>query len=401
MRLGEFVPLVAMMMSLVALSIDAMLPALPAIGRDLGVAHPNDAQLIVSALILGLGIGQLAYGPISDSIGRKPPIYAGLALFMLGSLLCAFATRFEVMLVGRVLQGLGVAGPRIVSVALVRDQFQGREMARVMSFVMAVFILVPTVAPAVGQAILLVAHWRAIFAAFLVMAATALCWFALRQPETLAPNRRTPFSLRGIAASVREVATNRVTIGYTMASGLIFVPFIGYLNSAQQIFQESYRVGTRFPAYFAVLALAIGTAALINARLVRRYGMRRLAQHAAGFLAAVSALFWVAAYGAGGAPPLWQLMAYFVAAFFCVGVLFGNLNAIAMEPLGHIAGVGAAVVGSLATFISVPLGALIGRAYDGTVLPLVGGFALFAAASLAAMRWVDRGPQQIRRPGRR
>lgn len=397
MRLGEFVPLVALMMSLVALSVDAMLPALPAIGRDLLVAHPNDPQLIVSALILGLAIGQLAYGPLSDSVGRKPAVYAGLALFMLGALLCAFATRFEVMLAGRLLQGLGVAGPRIISVALVRDQFQGREMARVMSFVMAVFILVPTVAPALGQAILLFANWRAIFATFLLIAVVALCWLALRQPETLPPSRRRPFSARGIAASVRQIVTNRVAIGYTIASGLIFVPFIGYLNSAQQIFQESYRVGVRFPAYFAVLALAIGAAAFINGRLVRRYGMRHLAQRAAALLTVASAAFWFAAYHGGGVPPLWQFMVYFIVAFFCVGMLFGNLNAIAMEPLGHIAGVGAAVVGSLATFISVPLGALIGRAYDGTVLPLVGAFALFAAASLAAMRWVDRSAAAARR----
>lgn len=390
LRLGEFVALVALLISLVALSIDAMLPALPAIAVDLGVAAGNRVQLVVMVLILGLGIGQLAYGPLSDSFGRKPAILAGLGLFMAGCLVSLLAASFEAMLLGRLLQGLGVAGPRIVVVALVRDCYRGRAMARVMSSVMAVFILVPTVAPALGQGIMVVASWRAIFATFLAIAALAAAWFALRQPETLPPERRAPLSARGVARGVAEVCAEPVALGHTLAAGLILAPFLGYLSSAQQIFQQTYRVGRAFPAYFAVLALAIGSASLVNSRLVMRLGMRRLARGAAGTLALLSALFWVHALGAGGVPALAALMAYLMAAFFCVGVLFGNLNAIAMEPLGHLAGVGAAVVGSLATAISVPLGTLVGHAYDGTVLGLVGAFAVFPAGALAAMRWAAR-----------
>ncbi|MCK5621972.1 MAG: MFS transporter, partial [Alphaproteobacteria bacterium] len=207
--IGEFVARTALMISLVALSIDAMLPALQEIGADLGVQRDNNAQLAISALFLGLAVGQMIYGPISDSTGRKPPIYFGFALFILGCLLSATATSFPIMLAGRFLQGLGAAGPRIVMIALVRDQYAGRAMARIMSLVMAVFILVPALAPGIGQGILLVAHWRAIFVVFLALALVSLVWFALRQPETLTAGLRAPFSVLRIARAIHETCTHR------------------------------------------------------------------------------------------------------------------------------------------------------------------------------------------------
>ena len=388
--LAEFVPMAALMISLVALSIDAMLPALPAIARDLRVANPNDTQLVVSALVLGLTLGQLVYGPMSDSLGRRPAILAGFALFAVGCTVCVLATSFPVMLLGRVLQGIGVAGPRVVTVALVRDQYEGREMARVMSFVMAVFILVPVLAPAAGQLVLTVANWRAIFAAFLALATTASVWFALRQPETLPTTARIPFTTARITASVREILTTPAALGYTVCTGLVFAPFLGYLSSAQQVFTTTYALGDRFPLYFAALALTIGSAAAVNARMVRRLGMRRLARAAAASLSVIAAASWLLAWRAGGVPPLAQFMACMAAAFFCVGILFGNLNALAMRPLGHIAGIGAAVVGALSTALAIPLGALLGRAYDGTVLALLAGFAIFAGAALLVMLAVER-----------
>ncbi len=343
-RLGEFVTLTALIISLVALSIDAMLPALQQIGGDLGVRRANDSQLIIPALFLGLAAGQMFFGPLSDSVGRKPAIYAGLVLFIFGCLLSILATSFPVMLAGRVLQGIGAAGPRTVTIALVRDRYEGRAMARIMSIVMAVFIVVPALAPGIGQVILMIAHWRAIFGFLLAVAAIALVWFGLRQPETLAPERRVSFSPSRIVLAVRETCVNRVALGYTIASGLIFGAFIGYLNSAQQIFQQQYGLGALFPLYFAALALAIGGASVVNARLVMRHGMRPLSGWALTVLSGISLAFLVAAYAAAGAPPLWALMAYMAVAFFCIGILFGNFNALAMEPLGHIAGVGAAVV---------------------------------------------------------
>ncbi len=389
--LGEFVPLMAMMISLVALSIDAMLPALPNIGQDLGLTTANDQQLVISALFLGLGVAQLVYGPLSDSIGRKPAIHSGYAIFVIGCLMSIYATTFEVMLVGRVLQGIGAAGPRIVCVALVRDQYEGREMARIMSFVMGVFILVPALAPAMGQGVIMISNWRAIFVAFLVMAFVAWLWFAKRQPETLPPERRVRFSFFVIWSGVRETFSNRIAFGYILVSGLVFGALVGYLSSAQQMFAVIYGITELFPAYFAVLALALGLASVINGRLVVRYGMRLLSSYAVIALTVVSAAFLLYVILIGGLPALWLNMAYFIVTFLCFGMLFGNINALAMEPLGHIAGVGAAVVGSMSTIISVPLGTVMGQMFDGTVLPLVGGFALMGVLAMAVMHWTERG----------
>ena len=391
LRTAEFVPLVGLLMSLVALAIDAMLPALPAIGSDFGVSRPNDVQLVIMSLFLGLGIGQLLFGPLSDSIGRKPAVHAGLVLFMIGCLVSIFAPTFEVMIAGRVLQGIGVAGPRIVTMALVRDQYEGRMMARLMSFAMAVFIMVPTIAPALGQGLLILGGWRAIFVTFLVISAIVFAWFALRQPETLPADKRRPFSPRAIGQAVGEIMRIRTALGYTIATGFVFAPFVAYLGSAQQIFQESYGTGALFPLYFGVLALSFGAGSIVNGRLVMKYGMRRLSKGAAGAIALISLVACPVAFVFDGLPPFWLFMCYLLSVFVSVSLLFGNLNALAMEPLGHIAGIGAAVIASLATFISVPLGGLVGQGFDGTMYTLIGAFAVSGLATLAAMRWAEGG----------
>lgn len=388
---GEFVVLMALLISLVALSIDAMLPALSEIGRDLGVAHVNDSQLVVTFLFVGLMVGQLVYGPLSDSIGRKRAIYAGLALYMSGCVLSTMAWNFEVMLAGRVLQGLGAAASRIVTIALVRDQYSGRAMARIMSLVMSIFIIVPALAPLLGQAILLVGSWRAIFGLLLTLSATGFVWFALRQPETLPPAKRKAFSLAAILRSVQEILRNRQSLGYMVCAGLVFGAFIGYLSSVAQIMQVQYALGTQFPFYFGSLALGIGAAGYTNSRLVMRFGMRRLTTIGLSVMGAASVIFFCVSFWQAGHPPLWSLMTWGMVNFFCFGMLMGNFNAMAMEPLGHIAGVGAGVVTSFTTISGVVLGTTIGQAYDGTVLPLIGGFALFGSTSLAVKLWVDSG----------
>lgn len=390
LRLGEFVSLMALMTSLVALSIDAMLPALSEIGRELGT-DPNRPQLVVSMLFLGLALGQFIYGPVSDSVGRKRPIYAGLALYLGGSLLCVFGQDFETMLAGRFLQGLGVAGPRIVTVALVRDQYEGRAMARIMSLIMAVFIIVPAIAPALGQGILEFAHWRAIFGLLLALSLIALTWFTLRQPETLPEARRRAWSLRHLASGLFETLRTRIALGYAVAAGTIFGGFIGYLTTAPQIFQQQYGMPKLFPLFFGLLSLAIGAAALLNARLVMRFGMQLLSRRALQVQCATSIGFAVAAWTVPGGLPLWAFMIWASIAFFCQGLLFGNFNAMAMEPLGHVAGIGAAMVGSVTSFLSLALGTAIGQAYDGTVVPLVGGFAVLGLLSLATVHWTRRG----------
>jgi DHA1 family bicyclomycin/chloramphenicol resistance-like MFS transporter len=387
--LVEFVVIISLMMSLTALSIDAMLPALPEIGADLQVQDANDRQLVVSAIFLGLAAGQLFFGPLSDRTGRKPAIYAGLLVYVAGSLVSIFAASFPILLVGRLLQGVGVSAPRAVGLALVRDRYEGRAMARIMSFVMTVFILVPMIAPTLGQAILLVSGWRSIFASFVLLAIIILIWFSLRMPETLARADRAPFSLRRIAAAMREIVSIRPALGFTIVAGLVSGAHLGYLNSAQQIFQEQYGLGRRFPLYFAAIALAIGLASLVNARLVLRLGMRALVRLALLAILALSAVAFGLTLMTAGQPPLLLFMGYLMLVFFCVGVLFGNLNALAMQPLGHVAGIGAAVVGSLSRFTSVPLGTFIGQRYDGTVLPLIIGLVILSALSLVIVRWVE------------
>ena len=386
---AEFISLTAMMMSLVALSVDTMLPALSVIGRDLGVIDNNSSQLIISLFFFGMASGQLLYGPVSDNTGRKPAIYMGYGLFITGCLLSLVATTFPVMLAGRFLQGFGTAGPRIVSIAIVRDRYEGRAMARVMSFVMTVFIIVPIIAPALGQGMLFLAGWRAIFASFLILALLTLVWFALRQPETLSMEKRVPFSYKQIIGTVMIIFRNRSAIGYTATAGLVFGFFLGYLNSAQQIFQEVYALGAEFPFYFAFLALSIGGASLCNARFVLHHTMHSLSHRALMSIGSLSAGFFLLALWNHGHPPLWTLMVYLFATFFGTGILFGNLNALAMESLGNIAGIGAGVVGSLSTFISLITGTAIGQSYNGSVLPLTAGFFMLSLASLATMRWAE------------
>ena len=368
-----------------------MLPALAQIGSDLNVQNANDRQLVISMIFLGLAVGQLFFGPLSDKTGRKPAIYAGLVCYMAGSLLSAFAISFPMMLFGRFLQGAGVSAPRAVTLALVRDQYEGRAMAQVMSFVMMVFILVPMIAPTLGQAILLFTGWRAIFGSFVLLAAIIMAWFALRQPETLATENRAPFSFKRIIKTTIEIIKIRPTLGYTVTAGLIGGAHLGYLNSAQQVFQEQYALGKLFPLYFAVIAFSIGLAFFLNARLVMRLGMRSLVRWSLLLIFGLSSAAFGMALFAAGQPPLWLLMAYFMMVFFCIGVLFGNLNSLAMEPLGHIAGVGAAVIGSLSTLITVLLGTMIGQSYNGTVLPLITGLGILSVLSIFVVRWADVG----------
>jgi DHA1 family bicyclomycin/chloramphenicol resistance-like MFS transporter len=387
--LGEFVGLMATLTALAALTIDMVLPALPAIGATLNVQRANDNQLVVSLLFLGFGVGQLLYGPLSDAVGRKPAAYAGLTLFTVGCLLSLVSSTFPVMLAGRLLQGVGVAGPRTITLALVRDRFEGRAMARVMSLITVVFILCPIVAPAIGQIILGVYGWRAIFGVYLAIGLVATVWFGVRQEETLPSHRRMPFSLGRMLAAVREVVTHRRSIGYTVASGYVFGAFVGYLSSAQQILQQQYSLGNQFPFYFAILAVAIGGASFLNASLVLRYGMQTLSTWSLRGIFVVSIVFSGFASASSGHPPLWTLMAYLMVSFFGIGLLFGNLNALAMQPLGHIAGTAAAVVGATSMLISLAFGTWIGQSYNGTVLPLVVGFAGLSACSILTTWWAE------------
>ena len=291
----------------------------------------------------------------------------------------------------RMLQGLGAAAPRIVGIALVRDGYEGRAMARIMSIVMAIFILVPALAPGIGQGVLLIADWRAIFGMLLAVAMVAFFWFATRQPETLAIANRRTFSFSSLWAGIYEAFGYRALVGYTVAVGIIFGAFLGYLSSAQQVFQVAYDTGRWFSVYFGIAALAIGAASIFNSRVVVRLGMRYMTWRGLIAMTSVSVVFFAFVLIHEGMPPFFTFMCWLLVSFFCIGILFGNFNALAMEPVGHMAGLGAAIIGAFSTIISLPLGWAIGAAFDGTVIPLVSGFAGLGILSLAVMWWTERG----------
>ena len=386
----EFIVLVALLNAMVAMSIDTMLPAIGAIAAELGAADPNSRQFIITSFFGGMTLGTLIYGPLSDSTGRKPAIYAGLVLYAVGSLLCLFSTGFTMMLLGRFVQGFGAASPRIVSIAMVRDGSAGAAMAKVMSFVMTVFMLVPILAPSIGQLVLFVASWRVIFAGFLVMGAIATVWLALRQEETLPRERRSRLSASALASAGWEVLRHPVAMGYTLATGCVFGSFISYLGTSQQIFAEQYDQGEFFAVWFGVFAVAIAIAMILNAKLVMRYGMRSLSKWALRASIVLSALFLLASLFMGGHPPLWMLGPYLFSNFFCCGILFGNYNAIALEPMGRIAGMAAAVSGALSSLFAIATGSYIGQIYNDTVIPLAGGFTVLGLAAFALTEWAER-----------
>lgn len=395
LALPEFIALMALMTALVALAIDAMLPAMAQIGEELKVENPNDVQLIIAYLFLGLGVGQVGFGPLSDSIGRKPTIYIGLVIYLFGSLLAMFAKDFDTMLVGRLLQGFGLAGPRVVTMAIVRDLYKGREMARVMSFMMTIFILVPALAPSLGQLILLVADWRMIFSSFVVLGLVVWFWLGVRQPETLAKEDRRRFHIVDIARGFGHVFKHPIAIGYTLAAGCISGAFVAFLSTSQQILEIQLGGGQYFPLLFACLALCLGAASIVNARIVVRYGMRLISRRAMGCIMVVASLF-AGAIMMFGEPSLMLFMLFLGFLLFCVGMVFGNMSSVAMEPLGKLAGIGAAVVGSVSTLISFALGAWIGSYYNGSVFPLVLSFAICSALALIIITIADRleSPQE-------
>ena len=390
MRYAEFILLMALIMSTVALSTDGVLPALPMIGEEFHIIDQNRRQLVVGALFIGLAVAQTIFGPLSDAWGRKPILYFGFALFVVGCAVAVLAPTFESMLVGRFVQGFGAAAPRVIAVAVVRDRFEGRQMAKATSLIMTIFILVPVFAPGIGQAVLTVSDWQGIFWFFTAMAVATSLWVWLRLPETLAPEHRLPLNFRRIGRAFREIVTHRRVMGYLFAVACLFSSILGYVTSAQQIFQEIYGLGELFPVAFGALAGSIGLSSFANSRLVMRFGMLRLARIALLAMITLMAGFAASAVAWHGMPPLWLVFVLLVPGFFCLGMLFGNLNALAMQPMGHIAGSAAAVIGTLTTGLSATLGPLIGQAYDGTVLPMAFGFLVLSVLSYSFTQWASR-----------
>lgn len=384
----EFVGMIAMLFATVAFSIDSMLPALPEIARVLTPEAPNRAQLILTSFVFGMGLGTFVAGPLSDRFGRKPVILGGAVLYCLAALAAWAAPTLETMLLARVVGGLGASAPRVVSLALVRDLYKGREMARIMSFAMLIFTLVPAFAPLLGSVIIAGLGWRGIFLSFLGFSAVSMLWLGVRQPETLRPEARRAFSVARVIEALREIFAQRIIVTAIGVQTLVFASLFATLSSTQQIFDVTFGLGESFPLWFAGIALLAGTASLVNAALVMRLGMRFLVTVALAAQVVLSLGMWAAtAYG------LWPETLVFPAyvlwttgVFFTAGLTLGNLNALAMEPVGHMAGMAASVIGSVSTVVSVCLAAPLGLAFDGTPLPLMLGVGCFAATGLALMR---------------
>ncbi len=386
--LAEFTALMALTTATVALSIDAMLPSLPDIAAEFSPHDVNRVQLVLTIFVLGMGAGVLFVGPISDAIGRKATIGWTMGLYILGSVAAVFAQSLEWLLIARFVQGLGVAGPRVVSVALVRDRFSGREMARVTSFIMMVFMLAPAVAPSIGKLIASFAGWHGVFWFFVLIAVVTLSWLGLRQPETLAPENRRKLEFAPLLAAAKEVCSNRDVRLFTLVMTLGFGQMFALLSSSQQIYDEIFDMADSFPLWFALMALLAASATVINSMTVLRLGMRKLVTWAYLGQIAIVAVYLVLVLG-DLLPEALKFPAYFiwsVSVFFMAGITFGNLNALAMQYMGHVAGMAASIIAGLSTVGAVLIAAPIGLMFNGTPVPAAAGVLVCSCIALALMR---------------
>jgi len=380
----EFIALCASLMAVNALAIDVMLPALQQIGASLGVEDENRRQLVISAYIGGMGIATLVFGPLSDRFGRRIPLIGGLAVYVIAAFAAALSRDFTLLLVLRFVQGFGAASTRVIAVSVIRDVFGGRAMAEVMSLVFMVFMAVPIVAPTLGQGIMLVSGWPWIFVMMAVLTLVVLGWTAMLHEEY-----RRPFTLRSTIEGFRVVLTTRASICYTLALTAIFGALFGFINSAQQIYQDVYGVSEWFPLLFAAVAGMMAVSSFLNSQLVGRFGMRRLSHGALiGFIAVNAVAF---ALSLAAPVPLWAFTGLYCIAMVQFSWIGANFNSLAMEPLGHVAGTASSVQGFIQTVFAGLLGALIGLAFDGTIVPLAAGYFVTSVVALVLVLLAEHG----------
>lgn len=378
----ERIALYACLTSLTSISIDALLPGLRQIGADVGAAPPLSTQHIISLFILGMAFGELLLGPLSDALGRKKALVLGLCIYAVGTVIAMTAGSLEMVIAGRLIQGIGVSGPKIATRAMIRDQFEGDAMARVMSFMFTLFILVPMLAPALAQGLITVGGWRSVFAVYLGVAGLLGLWLVMRQPETLPPERRIPFRPKLLVLNTRRILSNRRVTLLIVATGLVFGAQLVYLSTAADLFFDAYGIAETFPFYFAALATGIGLASFLNAKLVQRFGSDTMARCGFAGLATAGVAMLAASGFWHGRPPLPVLMVLAFLAFFAIGVLFGNLNAMAMRSLGQVAGLGASLIASGSSLIATLFAIVLGAFYDGTTITLSAGFLVAGVSAL-------------------
>ncbi|EPE98114.1 multidrug effflux MFS transporter [Rhizobium grahamii] len=388
---GEFIALAAFLMAVNSLAIDIMLPALQQIGASLGIESENHRQFVVSAYLLGFGLAQLFYGPLSDRFGRRLPLLIGLAIYIASALGIALVPSFAGLLALRFVQGVGSAATRVITISIVRDIYGGRQMAEVMSLIMMVFMIVPVIAPGSGQIIMFFGSWHLIFVFIALMAALISVWAYMRLPETLHPSNIRPFTARSVIGGFKLVLTNRTALCYTIASTFIFGSLFGFINSAQQIYVGIYDLGAYFPVAFAGVAVFMSLSSFLNSRLVGKFGMRRLSHGAlAGFIAVNT--IWLASLILGPQPlPFPFFIGFFGLAMFQFGWIGSNFNSLAMEPLGHVAGTASSVLGFMSTVGGALIGAGIGQAFNGTALPMVAGYFTVSIIGLIFVLIAEKG----------
>ncbi|MCB1518237.1 MAG: multidrug effflux MFS transporter [Hyphomicrobiaceae bacterium] len=385
----EFIGLVAALMALNALAIDVMLPALPYMGEALNVVNENDRQLVLSVYMLGFGTTQLLYGPVSDALGRRKPLFFGLAIYLIAAFSALIAPNFGTLLALRFVQGLGAASTRVIAQSVVRDTFHGRAMAEIMSLVFMVFMIIPVIAPAVGQVLLLTGPWSTIFLFMGVLASAIALWAWFRLPETLRPENRRKLELAVIVDGFRQVVTNRVALFYAIAGIAVFGSLFGFINASQQIYVEIYGLGPWFPAAFATMAGFMAIASFINSRVVQRFGQRRISHTSMLAYLAIATTLWLISLG--GTPNFWLFLALVCGLQFFFGWMASNMNSLALEPLGHVAGTASAVFGFMQTVGGAILGGLIGHAFNGTVTPIAFGFMCMGVVVVASVLIAERG----------
>lgn len=385
----EFVAFVAALMAVNALGVDLMLPALADIGRDLAVTAANHRQWIVTVYMFGFGAGQLVYGPLADRFGRRRVLIVTLAGVAAASIFAAASATFGALLAARVLQGLMSASTRVLAVAIVRDRQSGRRMARTMSLAQMIFFIVPILAPSLGQILLGIGPWRFIFYALAGFAAVVLAWTTLRLPETLPVERRLPLSLPVLAAGYRATLGNRFSLGYALAAAMTFGGIIGFVSMAEQVFVDQFGAGRRFTLLFAVCAFAMGCASFANSRLVERLGTRLISQAAILALIALS-LVHIVVIGSGH-ETLVTFMIFQALSMTSIGLCGANFGAMAMEPVGHIAGTASSIQGFITSVGAVIVGSLIGQSYNGTTMPIAVGYLCIGAGVLGTVLVIERG----------
>ncbi|HBZ45131.1 MAG TPA: multidrug MFS transporter [Maritimibacter sp.] len=383
----ELVALLAALMSLMAFSTDSILPAMTELAQSLAPDDKSRTQYIVSLFLLGSGVGMMIFGPMSDSFGRRKALMAGIGLYIAASAAAAFANSLEVLLVLRFFMGVGAAATRTVSQAVTRDLFSGAQQARISSLIFMAFVIVPAMAPLVGQQIIWAVGWRGLFGTYMLFGTLILTWFLVRQPETLAPEHRRAFRLKPILAAIVEVLRVPVSRRYVVVQMLLYGQFIAYLSSAEQLWVDAMDVGERFPLFFAGVSILAAGAGFLNSRLVVRVGMRRMLLYAFGSQTVFALIaFTIFASGVLDGAPDWVGVMVFalwsVSLFFINGLTLGNVIALAMEPLGHLAGTAAAVIGAVGMVAAMVIAAPLGQAFDGTPRPIMLGAAICSALAV-------------------